>query len=62
MAHPVKKVYKEGSPGFNRNLRGLTLTQIKKNLNAEPNLVSRSFYVNGGELGFKGYQPQSPKD
>lgn len=52
MAYPIKKIYKEGSPGANRKRSGITLTQIKRNLKAKS--VSRKFYVEGGELGWKG--------
>jgi hypothetical protein len=53
MPHPVKKIYKEGSPGANRKRSKITLTQIKKNLRA--GMVSRKFYNEGGELGWTGF-------
>ena len=48
MGHPVKKIYKDGSPGAKRKKSGITLTQIKRNIKSGS--VSRQFYVNNGEL------------
>lgn len=46
MSHPVRKIYKEGSPGFLRKLRGVTLSQIKKQVAADPT-ERREFVVQG---------------
>lgn len=52
MAHPVKKVYKSGSPGAERRDARLTLSSIKKQIRQSSNkTATRRQFEDRGLLG-----------
>lgn len=57
MPHPVKKIYKAGSPGANRKEQNLTLSALQKKISAAGTnaLHVRKNHNEQGMLGWKGF-------
>lgn len=53
MAHPVKKIYKDGSPGANRKAQALTLTALKRKIKG--NSYQRKNHNEQGLLGWRAF-------